>query len=90
MVKVGKYDYQKSTRKDKKLMVEVNGKIIHFGNPDYQQYYDKTGIWKSKNHNNKERRKNYLLRAKGIKYYDGKLTFENPESANYHSITVLW
>ena len=31
MVKVGKYDYQKSTKPDKKLMVTVKGKTIHFG-----------------------------------------------------------
>ena len=30
-VKVGKYVYEKSSRKDKKLMTKVNGKTIHFG-----------------------------------------------------------
>jgi len=38
MVKIGGYDYEKSTRKDKKLMTKVKGKTIHFGNPKYQQY----------------------------------------------------
>jgi len=36
MVKVGKYNYEKSTRKDKKLMTVVNGKTIHFGNSSMQ------------------------------------------------------
>ena len=31
MVKVGRYDYKKSTNPNKKLMVEVDGKTIHFG-----------------------------------------------------------
>ena len=26
-----KYNVQKSTKKDKKLMVECNGKLVHFG-----------------------------------------------------------
>ena len=38
MVKVGKYDYEKSTRKGKKLMVKVNNKTIHFGNDKYEHY----------------------------------------------------
>ena len=50
MVKVGKYDYQKSTRPNKKLMVVVDGKTIHFGDRKMEQFKDKTGIWKSKDH----------------------------------------
>lgn len=90
MVKIGKYNYEKSTRKDKKLMTVVNGKKIHFGNPDYQHYRDRTGIWKSLDHNDKERRKSYLSRAKGIKDKNGDLTWKNPESPNYHAIRILW
>ncbi len=90
MVKVGKYDYQKSTRKDKKLMVVVDGKTIHFGNPNYQQYKDKTGLWKSLDHLDLKRRKNYLARAKGIRNKEGKLTKDIPTSPNYHAIRILW
>ena len=95
MVKVGKYDYEKSTRKGKKLMVKVkqsNGKIktIHFGNDKYEQYEDKTGIWKSKDHKDKDRRKNYLARAKGIKKKDGTLAYKSPENANFHAVRILW
>lgn len=90
MVKVGRYDYKKSTRPDKKLMVEVNGKTIHFGARSMQHYKDKTGIWSSKNHNDAERRKNYLSRAKGIKKKDGSLAWKDPESANYHAVRILW
>lgn len=90
MVKVGRYNYEKSTRGDKKLMVRVKGKLIHFGNPKYQHFKDKTGIWKELDHGDKERRKRYLSRSKAIKDGDGNLTYNNPKSPNYHSINVLW
>lgn len=90
MVKVGKYNYKKSTRKGKKLMVEVQGKTIHFGNTDFSHYKDKTGIWASKNHSDKERRTNYLNRSSGIKNKKGELTKNDPLSANYHAIRILW
>lgn len=90
MVKIGKYDYKKSTRKDKKLMVVVDGKTIHFGNPQYEQYKDKSGLWKSLNHLDLKRRKNYLARAKAIRNKEGKLTKDIPTSPNYHAIRILW
>ncbi len=90
MVKVGKYEYEKSTKPDKKLMVKVKGKTIHFGARDMEHYKDKTGIWKSKDHLDKDRRKSYRARASGIKNKKGELTYQNPESGNYHSYNVLW
>ena len=90
MVKIGKYDYEKSTRKDKKLMTTVNGKTIHFGNPNYQHFKDKTEIWSKLDHGDPQRRKNYLARAKGIKNKAGQLTWKNPESPNYHAVNILW
>ena len=56
-MKIGKYNYEKSTKKGKKLQVVVDGKTIHFGNDKYQQYEDKTKIWKSKDHKDEVRRK---------------------------------
>ncbi len=90
MVKVGKYNYEKSTRKNKKLMVVVDNKTIHFGNDKYQHYEDKTKIWKSKDHLDDKRRKSYLSRAKGIKLKDGTLAWKSPKSANYHAVRILW
>ena len=90
MVKVGRYDYEKSDRKGKKLMTIVDGKKIHFGDSKMEQFKDKTGIWSSKDHNDKERRKNYLSRAKGIKNKQGELTYKDPKSANYHAVRILW
>jgi hypothetical protein len=90
MVKVGKYDYQKSTRSSKKLMTTVQGKTIHFGDRSMEHYKDKTGIWSSKDHLDIKRRDNYLKRAKGITDKAGKRTWINPESSNYHAVRVLW
>jgi len=90
MVKVGKYEYEKSTRKGKKLMVKVQNKLIHFGDSSREHYRDKTGIWSNKNHNDKKRRKNYLTRSAGIKDGKGNLTKDNPLSPNYHSRRILW
>jgi len=90
MVKVGRYNYEKSTRKDKKLMVVVDNKLIHFGARDMQHFKDKTGIWSELDHNDKKRRENYLKRSKGIKNKKGELTYLNPLSPNYHAIKILW
>lgn len=90
MVKVGRFNYEKSTRGDKKLMVIVDGKKIHFGARKMQHFKDKTGIWSSKDHNDRERQKRYLKRAKGIKNKSGELTWKDPKSANYHAVKILW
>lgn len=83
--------YYPSTRKDKKLMVNVNGKWIHFGNSNYQHFFDKTGLLDKKlNHKDIKRRLRYLKRAKGIKYNNGKFTYSDINSPNYHSINILW
>jgi hypothetical protein len=90
MVKIGKYDYKKSTNPKKKLMVVVNNKTIHFGSRDMDHFKDKTGIWKNKDHGDEKRRKNYLTRSAGIKRKDGTLTKDDPTSANFHSRNILW
>ena len=94
MVKSGKYNDHKSTRKDKKLMTvfEKDGKvkIVHFGSSVNQHYKDKTGIWKSLDHKDKKRRQNYLLRSAAIKDGKGNLTMNNPLSGNFHARRILW
>ncbi len=91
MVKVGKYNYELSTAKGKKLMTTVNGKIIHFGQKGYEHFFDKTGLLpKSLNHNDPERRKSYRSRTAKITYKDGSLTATDPSSPNYHARAVLW
>lgn len=91
MVKVGNYNYELSTKKDKKLMVVVNGKTIHFGQAGYQHYFDQTELLPfSQNHFDPNRRDRYRARAKMIKDKDKKLTVDDPESANYHAYRILW
>ena len=91
LVKVGKYTYGLSSRKNKKLFTIIDGKSIHFGNSKYEHYKDKTKLLDFKlNHNDLERRKNYLARSISIKDGNGKLTYNNPSSPNYHSINILW
>jgi len=85
--------FRKSNRKDKKYnVVTPGGKTVHFGSSRYGQYKDSTGLglYSHLDHNDKERQKRYLARAKGIKNKDGKLTSDDPESANYYSIKYLW
>ena len=90
MVKIGKFNYEKSTRKGKKLMVEVDGTVIHYGDSSRQHFKDKTGIWSGKDHNDEKRRKNYLSRSAGIKNKAGQLTKDDPKSSNYHARRILW
>ena len=85
------YAFQKSTRKNKKYMVNYNNKWIHFGDTRYDQDADKAlGLYKDQNHYDKKRRVSYLKRAKGIKDKNGKLTYLNKTSPNYYSVKYLW
>ena len=76
----------KSTAKGKKLMVlaskviggERRVKLIHFGALGYgHNYSDKA-------------KKSYLARSAGIKDKAGKLTRNDPWSANYWARKILW
>jgi hypothetical protein len=89
-IKVGRYQYEKSDKKGKKLMVIVKNKKIHFGDNTMEHFKDKTGIWKSLDHNDPKRRKSYLSRSGGIRDKEGNLTKNNPLSPNYHARKVLW
>ena len=85
------YVFQKSTRKNKKYMVNYDHKWIHFGDTRYDQYEDKAlSLYKDQNHYDEKRRVSYLKRAKGIKDKNGKLTYLNKTSPNYYSVRYLW
>lgn len=91
MVMIGNYDYYLSDSKNHKLKVNVDGKWIHFGHKDYEHYFDKTGLLDKKlNHKDIIRRESYLKRAKGIKDKNNKLTWNDPKSANFHAVRILW
>lgn len=74
-----------SNRKGKKKMVLVKRgdrvKLVHFGQKGYEDYTQ---------HKDKARRKNYLARSGGIKGKGGKLTANDPFSANYWARKELW
>lgn len=91
MVKIGKYNYELSTRPTKKLMTVVSGKKIHFGSVGMQHFDDKTHLRpKNESHKDLERKRSYLSRAKGIKNKQKELTKDKPTSSNYHAIRILW
>lgn len=60
--------FQRSTRKDKKYMVKIHGKTIHFGAKSYQQYKDSTGLglYSHLDHGDSKRRKAYFMRHSGV------------------------
>ena len=90
-MKIDGYEYFLSERSDKKLKVKVNGKWIHFGQKNFEHFRDKTGLLDKKlNHEDDIRRFNYRARASKIKDKSGRLTVDDPESANYHAFRILW
>ena len=81
-LKLGAESLDYSNRKNNKYFVTLkDGKKIHFGNSKYEDYFT---------HGDEDRQKKYLARAKKSKNKQGELTWENPESANYWSIHLLW
>ena len=63
-----KVNITKSNKEFKKLRAQFKNpdtgqmNTIHFGHTNYQQYKDKTGIWKHKDHGDPVRRKLYRER----------------------------
>jgi len=84
MVLINGFNYTLSNRKNKKLQVRVGNKVIHFGDRRYGHFEDLTGLVASLNHYDYKRRDNYLRRA------EGQGTANDPYSANYHAMRILW
>ena len=90
MVKINNIEYQLSEKKGKKLKAYVNEKWIHFGAKDMMHYKDATSLLpKSQNHLDEKRRELYLKRALKITNKEG-LTKDDKNSANFHSLRILW
>ena len=70
-----------SEKKDKKLKVKHDGKWIHFGQTGYQDYTT---------HRDDVRQKAYCKRAAGIRGKDGRRTGDDPGSANFYAMRLLW
>jgi len=87
-----RHEFKKSTRKNKKYMVKVGDKWIHFGDTRYQQFNDKVPLklYSNLNHYDVDRLDNYRRRAMRIINKDGELTYRNINSPNYWSLRYLW
>ncbi len=92
-MKIGGYTYEKSSKPNKKLMVKIGNKTIHFGgNPNTSRhYFDKTGLLKkSLNHRDESIRKAWRARHSKIQLKYGSLAYKNPNQPAYHSWNALW
>ena len=80
--KLGAESLDYSKRKNNKYVVKLpSGKNLHFGSSQYPDFLI---------HKDNERKEKYLSRAMKIKNKKGELTYENPESANFWSVNLLW
>ena len=80
--KLGAESLDYSKRKNNKYVVKLpSGKNLHFGSSQYPDFLI---------HKDNERKEKYLSRAKKIKNKKGELTYDNPESANFWSVNLLW
>lgn len=82
--------FRLSRKKNKKYDVKYKGKLISFGDKRYQHYFDKIGQYSHLNHEDKERRRLYRLRASKITDKYGNLTYLNKFSPNYWAYNYLW
>ena len=78
--KLGASSLDYSQRKNNKYMVEYNGKKIHFGSVNSEDYLT---------HKDPDRREKYLTKAKKITNKDGQLTYQIPSYPNYWSVKLL-
>jgi hypothetical protein len=78
--------FDKSTRKNKKYMVYVRklDKYVHFGNPSYEQYKDRTPLkfYSHLDHLDPERRRLFKLRFEKTRHVKW--------SPSYFSDRYLW
>jgi hypothetical protein len=81
-----------STRKGKKYMATMeDGRTIHFGASDYEQYKDSTGIGKysSKNHGDSQRRQRYFSRHSGEQFKGRAIEKEFKKSNGKYTAKIL-
>ena len=78
--KLGATSLYYSKRKNKKYVVEYNGKKIHFGSINTEGYII---------HKDPDRRDKYLTKAMKITNKDGEFTYQFPPYPNYWSIKLL-
>ena len=80
--KLGAKSLDYSKRKNNKYVVTLlDGKNVHFGSSKYSDFLI---------HKDEKRKNKYLARAKKIENKLRQLTYEDPKSANYWSVNLLW
>lgn len=89
--KMGRYDfYAPSKTSGKKYDAydsKTGRKLASFGNVSYQQYFDRIGYYKGKNHGSSSRRNNYRSRHNKDTFTE---KYKKGESAGYFSMKYLW
>ena len=78
--KLGASSLDYSKRKNNKYMVEYNGKKIHFGSTNTEDYLT---------HKDPDRQDKYLTKAMKITNKDVELTYQLPSYPHYWSIKLL-
>ena len=78
--KLGASSLDYSKRKNNKYMVEYNGKKIHFGSVNSEDFII---------HKDPDRRDKYLTKVKKITNKDVQLTYQIPSYPNYWSVKLL-
>jgi len=79
--KLGATDLQKSTRKNKRFMVEYQGRLIHFGSATGSTFGD---------HGDEKKRKAWRARHSKIKLKDGRLAHQVKGTPSYFAWHLLW
>ena len=80
--KLGAESLDYSKRKNNKYVVTLpDGKNVHFGSSKYSDFLI---------HKDEKRKNKYLARAKKIENKLRQLTYEDPKSANYWRVNLLW
>ena len=88
--------FEKGPGKKKYTAILPNGKKVHFGHRDYQQYKDSVPKrlggkqWSHKDHLDPERRKNYRKRHGGMACKDGTRCINKKYSPAWFSYYFLW
>jgi hypothetical protein len=88
--------FEKGPGKKKYTAILANGRRVHFGHRDYEQFKDSVpkrlggGLWTHKNHGDPERRRRYRKRHAGMVCKDGERCIDKRYSPSWFSYYFLW
>lgn len=97
MVRLSKnIQFIKGSGKHKYTAILPNGKRVHFGHIDYEQYKDSVpisqggGLWSHLDHLDSKRRKNYRIRHGALYCKNGQQCTSIKYSPAWFSYYLLW